>query len=201
MPRVGGGRRSRRIDPSAPTCLRPAKTADCSAFDTGAHAVILTSKTPSARRQVDSPEQCRIGPHHPHAIGADHRSANPDLRRRTVERRRQRLRNRDHHPVTHIALGGIDLRKDFGTGDGDTPVQYVLSHLAAARSSASTHRSTTSARTSTTPTDSSARPPTDATSDSWQIQAFEECRRRRGAATRSRTCRPPRRRTCKETLE
>ncbi|MEN0137221.1 MAG: CoA ester lyase [Rhodococcus sp. (in: high G+C Gram-positive bacteria)] len=31
--------------------------------------------------------------------------------------------------VEHLALGGIDLRKDLGIGDGDAPLQYVRSHL------------------------------------------------------------------------
>ncbi|QYB02665.1 CoA ester lyase [Rhodococcus sp. USK10] len=31
--------------------------------------------------------------------------------------------------VEHLALGGIDLRKDLDIGDGDTPLQYVRSHL------------------------------------------------------------------------
>ncbi len=35
----------------------------------------------------------------------------------------------EHPAVTHIALGGIDLRKDLGTGNGDAPLQYVRSHL------------------------------------------------------------------------
>ncbi|MFC9355135.1 HpcH/HpaI aldolase/citrate lyase family protein [Rhodococcus sp. NPDC057014] len=34
--------------------------------------------------------------------------------------------------VTHLALGGIDLQKDLGTGDGDAPLQYVRSHLVVA---------------------------------------------------------------------
>jgi len=38
----------------------------------------------------------------------------------------------DHPAVTHLALGGIDLRKDLGTGSGDTPLQYVRSHLVVA---------------------------------------------------------------------
>ncbi|TQC40114.1 CoA ester lyase [Rhodococcus sp. WS4] len=35
-----------------------------------------------------------------------------------------------HPAVTHLALGGIDLRKDLGTGD--VPLQYVRSHLVVA---------------------------------------------------------------------
>lgn len=38
----------------------------------------------------------------------------------------------DHPAVTHLALGGIDLQKDLGTGDGDIPMQYVRSHLVVA---------------------------------------------------------------------
>ncbi len=38
----------------------------------------------------------------------------------------------DHPAVTHLALGGIDLRKDLGTGSGDIPLQYVRSHLVVA---------------------------------------------------------------------
>ncbi|MFD9664481.1 HpcH/HpaI aldolase/citrate lyase family protein [Rhodococcus sp. NPDC059968] len=38
----------------------------------------------------------------------------------------------DHPAVTHIALGGIDLQKDLGTGGGDIPMQYVRSHLVVA---------------------------------------------------------------------
>ncbi|MFC9763323.1 HpcH/HpaI aldolase/citrate lyase family protein [Rhodococcus jostii] len=38
----------------------------------------------------------------------------------------------DHPAVTHLALGGIDLRRDLGTGDGDIPMQYARSHLVVA---------------------------------------------------------------------
>lgn len=38
----------------------------------------------------------------------------------------------EHPAVTHIALGGIDLQKDLGTGKGDAPMQYVRSHLVVA---------------------------------------------------------------------
>jgi citrate lyase subunit beta / citryl-CoA lyase len=31
--------------------------------------------------------------------------------------------------VKHLALGGIDLQRDLGVGDGDGPLQYVRSHL------------------------------------------------------------------------
>ncbi|MEW1819298.1 CoA ester lyase [Arthrobacter sp. NPDC080031] len=34
--------------------------------------------------------------------------------------------------VAHLALGGIDLRTDLGTGDGPVPLQYVRSHLVVA---------------------------------------------------------------------
>jgi citrate lyase subunit beta/citryl-CoA lyase len=34
--------------------------------------------------------------------------------------------------VMHLALGGIDLRTDLGTGEGDAPLQYVRSHLVVA---------------------------------------------------------------------
>lgn len=34
--------------------------------------------------------------------------------------------------VKHLALGGIDLQKDLGTGSGDAALQYVRSHLVVA---------------------------------------------------------------------
>jgi citrate lyase subunit beta/citryl-CoA lyase len=34
--------------------------------------------------------------------------------------------------VTHLALGGIDLRRDLGVGDNDTSLLYVRSHLVVA---------------------------------------------------------------------
>ncbi|MDR6688644.1 citrate lyase subunit beta/citryl-CoA lyase [Arthrobacter sp. 1088] len=34
--------------------------------------------------------------------------------------------------VAHLALGGIDLRTDLGTGEGAVPLQYVRSHLVVA---------------------------------------------------------------------
>jgi citrate lyase subunit beta/citryl-CoA lyase len=34
--------------------------------------------------------------------------------------------------VKHLALGGIDLQRDLGVASGDTPLQYVRSHLVVA---------------------------------------------------------------------
>jgi citrate lyase subunit beta / citryl-CoA lyase len=42
------------------------------------------------------------------------------------------LRIAEEPSVVHLALGGIDLRKDLGVANGGAPLQYVRSHLVVA---------------------------------------------------------------------